>query len=476
MVSRHLSFINISRPDESQSKRTRALVRRHVMADVGRSRRKKAKYKIISFNVAATNDPPDTMPANTAAAELTPLVRMPPSFQTFLIGNDARASELITFMTAEADYVYRPFRASWFRIGLSDTAAFDLWLAQAVVIRNSLSNEKYTFNYDTKYLDTSEANTYYCKSLHQLALRLNDRQDCISDGVIATIMGFICVDTRVENWDRYTVHMDGLERIYHLRHGFDALDSEIPLMTFWVDLMGASMLDRYPRFPIPRQLANSPQRINNDDIPQTLRALLHHTEEIAPQGRRIYTMLRMMAPVVITVNRNTYNTLFWTEPAVIVEMLGVVSHFVLSVPKCPEDDTQKDYPIFIVQRMVQLACLMIISELKRRASFYWADIGPLCDRFIILLEEFSDEIPVELKKLRFWSIITAYSLARPEVRGLLLVRARQSMSDLSIHSFEQLVAYMKDILWLESIDPNILERVFVSRITITNKISTEFIL
>lgn len=97
MVSRHLSFVNISRPDEGQSKRTKALVRRHVMADVGRSRRKKAKYKIIPLQLAATNTSSDAIPENAAAAEFLPLVRMPPSFQTFLIGGDARASELITF-------------------------------------------------------------------------------------------------------------------------------------------------------------------------------------------------------------------------------------------------------------------------------------------------------------------------------------------------------------------------------------------
>jgi hypothetical protein len=97
MVSRHLSFVNISRPDESQSKRTKALVRRHVMADVGRSRRKKARYKIIPLQVAATNTTSDAIPANASTAEPLPLVKMPPSFQSFLIGSDARASELITF-------------------------------------------------------------------------------------------------------------------------------------------------------------------------------------------------------------------------------------------------------------------------------------------------------------------------------------------------------------------------------------------
>lgn len=225
--------------------------------------------------------------------------------------------------------------------------------------------------------------------------------------------------------------------------------------------MGASMLDRYPRFPIPKQLTDS-RRINKDDIPQTLHALIDQAEEMAPQGGRIYAMLRMMAPVIAMVNRNTNNTLFWTEPAVLVEILGVVSHFALSMPKRPEDDAQTDYSVFVLQRMVQLACLMILSELKRLASFHWADIGPLCDRFVFLLPETSHELPMELKKLRFWAIVTAYSLARPEIRDSLLVEARRSMSDLGIRSFEQVIEQMKDILWLGSIDPIILESMFAT--------------
>jgi hypothetical protein len=96
-------------------------------------------------------------------------------------------------VTAEADYVYRPFRISWIQIGLSDITAFDLWLAQAAVIRNGLIHQNSPC---VDYLDSSEALKYYCKSLNQLAHRLNSREDCVSIGVIATIMGFICVDVR----------------------------------------------------------------------------------------------------------------------------------------------------------------------------------------------------------------------------------------------------------------------------------------
>lgn len=100
-------------------------------------------------------------------------------------------------VTAEADYVYRPFRISWVQIGLSDATAFNLWLAQVVVIRDGISHEDRMDSPDREYLLNSEANKYYSKSLSQLSHRLSNREECISSGVIATIMGFICIDVSI---------------------------------------------------------------------------------------------------------------------------------------------------------------------------------------------------------------------------------------------------------------------------------------
>lgn len=99
-------------------------------------------------------------------------------------------------MAAEADYVYRPFRTSWVQIGLSDPTAFDLWLAQAIVIRGRAVHEDITSCPDVEYLSNPEANKYYSRSLNQLSRRLSSREECVSMGVIAIIMGFICIDVR----------------------------------------------------------------------------------------------------------------------------------------------------------------------------------------------------------------------------------------------------------------------------------------
>lgn len=37
----------------------------------------------------------------------------------------------------------------------------------------------------------------------------------------------------VDNWARWTIHADGLERIVKLRGGLAGLGNQIPLMSFW---------------------------------------------------------------------------------------------------------------------------------------------------------------------------------------------------------------------------------------------------
>ncbi|KAL7963789.1 hypothetical protein V8C34DRAFT_266572 [Trichoderma compactum] len=451
MGSKQFCFVNISHPEESRSRHNLTYVRRHVMADVGRSKRKKPRYKIIPLQVASREDESEAKPVNIELAESAPLGRMPPSFQTHLVDTNARACELISFMAAEADYVYRPFRTSWVQIGLSDATAFDLWLAQAIVIRDRTAQEDTTPRPGMEYLNNPEANKYYSRCLNQLSHRLSSREERVSIGVIATIMGFICIDTRVGNWDRYSMHMNGLERVYHLRNGFDELDSEISLMAFFVDLMGASMLDRYPRFPIPKHCVNPSEMNYESDMSDTLQTLLSDAKTIAPQGERIYAMLRVTASVIAMVNRNANDPLFWTYDAALARGLGSASHFILSIPKSPEDDPHTDYPVFVVQRMVQLACLMVMSKLKQLASFHWDDIEPLGDRLGKLLRVAYHELPVYLQKIRLWAIVTACSLMDPEAQVPFLIELRRSIGALGYHTAEEAIEYVKSLLWLGDI-------------------------
>lgn len=211
------------------------------------------------------------------------------------------------------------------------------------------------------------------------------------------------------------------------------------------------MLDRYPRFPIPRRFNTSSNMDPNDDAPDRLRELLQTAEEVAPEGKRIYAMLRKIAAVISMVNQNANDALFWTQDAVLVEKLGLASHFILSVPKTAEENPQLDHSVFLVQRMVQLACLMIISRLKQLAAFHCADMDPLRERFASLFHEPRNEIRAELEMLRLWAVVTACSLTNIEAQGPFILEARYLIRALGYRTAEEALEHVKGLLWLEDI-------------------------
>jgi hypothetical protein len=92
---------------------------------------------------------------------------------------------------AQSDYKYRPFHVVWLRIGLSDPTAFQLSLASALLFKDNTS-ERPVLDFN----DNEKSAKHYFKALSQLSDRLGDRQECMSPGVVATVLGCICHDVR----------------------------------------------------------------------------------------------------------------------------------------------------------------------------------------------------------------------------------------------------------------------------------------
>jgi hypothetical protein len=95
--SKQFAFVNISHPEEGRSRRVLTSVRRHVMADVGRAKRKRPKWKIVPLEISSRGRSPEGNAAHVDTSETPPLARMPPSFQTHLVDPDTHACELINF-------------------------------------------------------------------------------------------------------------------------------------------------------------------------------------------------------------------------------------------------------------------------------------------------------------------------------------------------------------------------------------------
>lgn len=95
----------------------------------------------------------------------------------------------VTLVMVDTEYNYRAFHVVWIRIGLSDSTCFYLTLASATLFMDRVRRR---LGPDIE--DSAESNRYYLRALQQLNMRLSNKAECTSPGVIATILGCLCHD------------------------------------------------------------------------------------------------------------------------------------------------------------------------------------------------------------------------------------------------------------------------------------------
>ena len=76
-------------------------------------------------------------------------------------------------------------------MAIVDSSAFYLSLANAALFVNRLDQQGYL-----EYSDSVESAKYYSECLNQITQRLASRTESLSQGVITTVLGFLCHDVR----------------------------------------------------------------------------------------------------------------------------------------------------------------------------------------------------------------------------------------------------------------------------------------
>lgn len=214
-----LTFVNLSHPSDLQKRNVQKNIRHHVMKRIGRSRRKRPRATVIPLQVRTES--PGRIP-DRERASLTEIadasgkdVHLSPSRSLNpcgMLGDlDARTLQILHFskpipvplsnpwgltticpslVKARADCEYNTYCKIWIRMGFSDPTAFKLSMASSMLFWDQVHGKP-----DNKgYHENPESTRYYFEGLGQLSRRLRDPRDCVSAGVIASILGCICHD------------------------------------------------------------------------------------------------------------------------------------------------------------------------------------------------------------------------------------------------------------------------------------------
>ncbi|XXG94328.1 hypothetical protein Hte_000582 [Hypoxylon texense] len=359
-------FVNVARP--SDVKRHSTQIRRHVMKDIGKARRKPRpkKHKAIILGEqdaeegAKNDDEEEQEDPSRAIARPSPLREGSLSTMDFPIDMDEERMGLVRFMVEEARAYYRPFRFPWLSMGLSDAASWHITLANAALYRTNPGGKK------TEFTSCFEAMKWYTMSLASVTKRLADPVASDSEGLVIAVTGFVCHDSSIGNFDRFRVHMEGLKRIVEKRGGLEALSNPfLRLMISWLDIAGATYLNAKPHFNVPEGALRETDIGSNSPY---LEQLLASWDANCPSLGDIMSAMKAVAAVANYINRRGEDSGFWTDDVTAARLLAPAFHEILSLegralPSDPEDPL---YSGTAAREAFRRAALVFLAAIKVR--------------------------------------------------------------------------------------------------------------
>ncbi|OCT49020.1 hypothetical protein CLCR_11316 [Cladophialophora carrionii] len=326
-----------------------------------------------------------------------------------------------------------------------DCTAFYLSLANAALFFNQK-----TINKGSEYSDFEESSKYLSLCLNQVVHRLNQEPDNVSEGVITTVLGFLCHDCTIGRWDRYAMHMGGLQNILRVRGDFQRLDSTIAMFVSWFDVLGSSIFDTKPLFPLPR---SSTASISHEGTLSTaLQRLVLRLSRGPSQDQKIATALESSAQLAAFVNENAHNPRFWKDGATAARRITPIMHLLLSLPRSHEFDASSTVLAEIaLSELVRLALLIMLTRLKKAFSLVSDELHTLLERFRLMVSA-STCFDWKFPELSLWCSVIVAAMDRAEQRRIVYISAiSTSMGNLGIQSGEDAIACAKQLVWIDSL-------------------------
>ncbi|KAI0460122.1 hypothetical protein F5B21DRAFT_453334 [Xylaria acuta] len=438
-------FVNVGKPGDEKKHATK--VRRHVMKDIGKSRRKPKKRGETTIardvSVAATEPSYGGPAGHEQALVPSPLNECKLSDVVFPVDMDEERRNLARPLFAQARSSYRPFAFTWLSIGLSDAAAWYITLANAAIFRNMKPGDA-----KPEFSTNAEAMKWYTLSLQSISKRLADPKEGDKEGLITAIAGFICHDSATGNFARQEIHLQGMKRLVDDIGGIDEITNPIlRFMISWHDLSGASYRNSHPFFGIPR---GSITDINTRSDTVYFKLLLDSWDKSCPYLGDIQSALKATAAVASYVNQHCQTSKFWTDDVMAARLLAPALHEVLSLGgrALPSEPSDPGYSGTAAREAFRRSSLIFLAALKAKFGGTAFELGRHLDDFRAI-----SRIPhvdwAVVPELNLWAHAIAALEQGSDQRGWHVSAIVSIMESAGFTSSQQALDVVRGVIWVE---------------------------
>ncbi|KAI3322111.1 hypothetical protein HD806DRAFT_501013 [Xylariaceae sp. AK1471] len=435
-------FVNVDRPGDEKRHATK--IRRHVMKDIGKSRRKPKKRSETTIAKAISVDARSQSQCGQAVVP-SPLDEYKLNEIVFPTVMDGERMNLARYLFTEARNSYRPFRFPWLFMGLSDASAWHITMANAVIFKTMKPGDA-----KPEFGTNTEALKWYTLSLESISKRLADPTERSKEGIIVAIAGFICHDSSTGNFARQEIHMQGLKRLLDDRGGIDKITN--PLLRYmisWHDLTGASYRNSTPYFGVPK---GSITNIDTGNDTEYFKSLLDSWDEKCPYLGDIRSALKATAAVASYLNQHCHAERFWTEDVLAARLLAPALYEVLSLEgrALPSDPSHLDYSGTAAREAFRRSLLIFLASIKAKFGAVTFELRRHLDDF----RQISQIPHVE------WTVVPEFNLWAHTIAALqedieqrswnvsAIVSIMESMGSVS---GQQALDMVRGIIWVEAL-------------------------
>ncbi|PON21195.1 hypothetical protein TGAM01_v209921 [Trichoderma gamsii] len=404
----NLLFINSAGPARGRPRdqATTRQIRQHVMRDIGKARRKPRRNPQVDLGVHSPKriaGPSTASCTCTAvglnqalcdsctqlaagAAILPPLSRPfwdqhPLAMMEHNWGMDAFAAYgLALAVNWEQSYTDPSISRFWFPFAFqaSDFCRDFLTGPEVRAAIHSQSKERSQAFALARFMEVT--------SCINRRLLLPDVSAATAINVVQAVMGCICYNFIVSDFEQARVHLSGLKVMISARGGIESLanNSHVLMMLFWVDTLSSLIFDQKPRFPMPTLLIPP---LPNEELPQILTTLepnlgrlcsdtdTHH-RAIASAFQDIWCVCKIIRPKLELLGDN-----LWREEVYIGTQLNPIAYRILDSDAQTHTDTS-----FCMLEALRLGMLLWILGIKQKAQSYPCSPASYITRLLLHLQ------------------------------------------------------------------------------------------
>lgn len=365
-------------------------------------------------------------------------------FACFPIHMTADTSFLIDYLFTSSGPRLQPIRETWLPLSLSDPALFYEILSQ--VSRDIAASHP---GYATQ--KHKQAFVFHSQALQSVNKRLSDPIGGVSDGIIATILGFACFSHSEKDWVTYDVHMVGVRTIIKLKGGIHAINHNriLRLLLSGIDISASCFTKQRPKFPLPIK-ALSELRADAQEIPWWF---LHphvggpSTWSIAfsndPGLVGIFTDLGIAC---MTIKSELRKRLLWQDQDFVKTWVNPLSYRLLDggIELIDVDETN------FVNECCRLGALILLSKIRRRFGARLVFTGLETERLRILLEMYVEEWKA-YRTMLLWVAILAALETVAEDRLWFCRVIENTARAMDLQGWDEVMMHASNLLWVSDV-------------------------